>query len=66
MPIEQYNPALIRTMSCDQAVEGLAGGFGTDQGPAEGPLWWHEGGGRCVTCHPQRRMYHGRRERTLL
>ena len=27
-----------------QEVEELASGFGNDLGPAEGPLWWHDGG----------------------
>lgn len=44
MPIEQHAPALTRIVSPHQEVEELAGGFGNDNGPAEGPLWWHEGG----------------------
>ena len=44
MPIEQQHPALERIVSPEQAVEELASGFGNDMGPAEGPLWWHEGG----------------------
>jgi hypothetical protein len=66
MPIEQHNPALTRTMSRDQAVEELASGFGTYQGPTEAPLYWHEGGARRVTRYPQRRMCHDRGERTPL
>jgi len=44
MPIEQHHPALERVVSPQQEVEELASGFGNDMGPAEGPLWWHEGG----------------------
>ena len=44
MPIEQHHPALERIGSAGQEVEELASGFGNDLGPAEGPLWWHEGG----------------------
>src|SRR6266545_7813941 len=44
MPIEQHHPALERIVSPGRGVEELASGFGNDMGPAEGPLWWHEGG----------------------
>ena len=44
MPIEQISPALASIVSQDQPIEELAGGFGNDNGPAEGPLWWKEGG----------------------
>ena len=44
MPIEQHDPGLARIVVPGQEVEDLASGFGNDQGPAEGPLWWHEGG----------------------
>jgi gluconolactonase len=44
MPIEQHHPALERVVSPQQEAEELASGFGNDLGPAEGPLWWHEGG----------------------
>jgi gluconolactonase len=44
MPIEQHTPALERIVSRTQEVEELASGFGGDMGPAEGPVWWHEGG----------------------
>jgi gluconolactonase len=44
MPIEQHHPGLARIVVPGQEVEELASGFGNDQGPAEGPLWWHEGG----------------------
>ena len=44
MPIEQISPALASIISQDQPIEELAAGFGNDNGPAEGPLWWKEGG----------------------
>jgi gluconolactonase len=44
MPIEQHAAALTRIVSLNQEVEELASGFGGDQGPAEGPVWWKEGG----------------------
>ena len=44
MPIEQISPALASIVSQDQPIEELAAGFGNDNGPAEGPLWWKEGG----------------------
>ena len=44
MPIEQVSPELERIVSLDQPIEELASGFGNDNGPAEGPVWWKEGG----------------------
>ncbi len=44
MPFEQISPALASIVSQDQPIEELAAGFGNDNGPAEGPLWWKEGG----------------------
>ena len=44
MPIEQFSPELQRIVSRNQRIEELASGFGSDQGPAEGPVWWLEGG----------------------
>jgi hypothetical protein len=44
MPIEQHAPGLERIVHLDQTLEELANGFGGDSGPAEGPVWWHEGG----------------------
>ena len=44
MPIEQVSSELERIVSMDAPVEQLADGFGNDNGPAEGPLWWKEGG----------------------
>ena len=44
MPIEQAAPELERVVSLDQNVEELGSGYGDELGPAEGPLWWKEGG----------------------
>src|SRR3954452_6388900 len=37
-------PELDKILSPSQAIEHLADGFGGPLGPAEGPLWWKEGG----------------------
>jgi gluconolactonase len=42
--IEQLDPALERIISASEAIRHLADGFGGPQGPAEGPVWWTEGG----------------------
>ena len=44
MPVEQTDPELERIVPMGRAIEELADGFGGDQGPAEGPVWWKEGG----------------------
>ena len=44
MRIEQAAPELERVVSLDQNVEELGSGYGDELGPAEGPLWWKEGG----------------------
>ena len=44
MPIEQHAAGLERIVDPQQSIEALATGFGGPAGPAEGPLWWHEGG----------------------
>lgn len=44
MPIEQHAAGLARIVDPQQTIEELAAGFGGPAGPAEGPLWWHEGG----------------------
>ena len=57
MPIEKAAPELDRIVSTDQAIELLADGFGGDQGPAEGPLWWKEEGYLLFSdIHNDRRM----------
>ena len=45
MPIQELTPGgLASIMPAGQDIAHHADGFGGDQGPAEGPLWWHEGG----------------------
>jgi gluconolactonase len=44
MPIEQRSPGLERLVDVRQEIEELASGFGGAAGPAEGPVWWQEGG----------------------
>jgi gluconolactonase len=57
MPIQQLAPELERVVSLNQDVEELASGFGGDMGPAEGPLWWQEGGYLLFSdIHNNRRM----------
>src|SRR5687768_13090099 len=42
--IEKLAPELDRIIAESEPIEHLADGFGGAQGPAEGPLWWTEGG----------------------
>ncbi len=57
MPIEQLAPELSKIISTDEPIQELADGFGGDQGPAEGPLWWKEGGYLLFSdIHNNRRM----------
>jgi gluconolactonase len=42
--IEQFAPELDRIISVSEPIQELASGFGGPRGPAEGPVWWHEGG----------------------
>ena len=44
MPIERISPELDQIVSADAEIEELGKGYGGDAGPAEGPLWWKEGG----------------------
>ena len=44
MPIEQVSPDLERIVSLNQPIEELGKGFGGNAGPAEGPVWYKEGG----------------------
>ncbi len=43
MPIEQLSPDLERIVSGNEEIKELGNGYGGEEGPAEGPLWWHEG-----------------------
>ena len=57
MPIEQNAPELERIVSLDQGFEELGRGYGGDMGPAEGPVWWKEGGYLLFSdIHNNRRM----------
>lgn len=42
--IEKLAPGLDGIVSTDAEIRYLADGYGGEQGPAEGPLWWREGG----------------------
>ncbi len=42
--IEQLDPALDKIIDKAEPIKELATGYGGDLGPAEGPLWWKEGG----------------------
>jgi len=42
--IEQFAPELDGIISIGESINRLADGVGGDGGPAEGPLWWKEGG----------------------
>ena len=44
MPIELVSPELEAIVSPDAPITELGSGYGGENGPAEGPLWWHEGG----------------------
>ena len=57
MPIEQLQPELDRIVSSDQEIEELGSGYGGANGPAEGPVWWKEGGYLLFSdIHNDRRM----------
>ncbi len=42
--IDQFDPALDKIISTSEPIREIASGFGGPLGPAEGPLWWKEGG----------------------
>jgi gluconolactonase len=42
--IEQSAPELEKIIAASETIQDLADGFGGPSGPAEGPLWWKEGG----------------------
>ena len=57
MAIERLQPGLDRIVSPDQEIEELGSGYGGANGPAEGPLWWKEGGYLLFSdIHNDRRM----------
>jgi gluconolactonase len=55
--IEQLAPELDKIVAVNEPIKELATGFGGPLGPAEGPLWWKEGGYLLFTdIHNSRRM----------
>jgi gluconolactonase len=55
--IEQLDAGLDRILSTAQPIVELGSGYGGDMGPAEGPLWWKEGGYLLFSdIHNDRRM----------
>jgi gluconolactonase len=57
--IEQLAPELDKIIATSEPIKELATGFGGTLGPAEGPLWWKEGGFLLFTdIHSSRRMKH--------
>src|SRR5882672_8067285 len=42
--IERFDPALDKIIATSEPIREIASGFGGPLGPAEGPLWWKEGG----------------------
>src|SRR5882672_69104 len=42
--IERFAPELDKIIGTDESINQLADGVGGDNGPAEGPVWWKEGG----------------------
>jgi gluconolactonase len=55
--IEQSVPELDRIISVSETIHDLADGFGGAHGPAEGPVWWKEGGYLVFSdIHNDRRM----------
>ena len=57
MPIEVISPELEKVVSSNAEITELGDGYGGAMGPAEGPLWWHEGGYLLFSdIHNSRRM----------
>ena len=57
MPVEVVSTELERIVSSGAPVAELSNGYGGENGPAEGPLWWHEGGYLLFSdIHNNRRM----------
>jgi gluconolactonase len=55
--IEQFAPELERIVAASEPIQYLGDGFGGVQGPAEGPLWWKQGGYLLFSdIHNNRRM----------
>ena len=57
MPIEQLSPDLEHIVLVNEEIKELGNGYGGEEGPAEGPLWWHEEGYLLFSdIHNNRRM----------
>jgi gluconolactonase len=57
MPIEILSDRMRRIVGSQQDAEELGSGFGGQHGPAEGPVWWKEGGYLLFSdIHASRRM----------
>src|SRR5713101_4100720 len=55
--IEQLAPELEQIISPSESIQELASGLGGELGPAEGPVWWKEGGYLLFSdIHNNRRM----------
>jgi gluconolactonase len=55
--IDQYAPELEKIISVSEPIQELANGLGGELGPAEGPVWWKEGGYLLFSdIHASRRM----------
>ena len=55
--IEQFAPEMEKIVAAAEPIQHLADGFGGAEGPAEGPLWWREGGYLLFSdIHNNRRM----------
>src|SRR5215471_8619626 len=55
--IEKLDPGLDAIIDTSQSIQELASGFGGELGPAEGPVWWKEGGYLLFSdIHNNRRM----------
>jgi gluconolactonase len=55
--IEQFAPELDKIVGTGEPINQLADGVGGDNGPAEGPVWWMEGGYLLFSdIHGNRRM----------
>jgi gluconolactonase len=55
--IDQFAPELEKIISASEPIQELATGLGGELGPAEGPVWWKEGGYLLFSdIHASRRM----------
>src|SRR6267142_2166550 len=55
--IDQFAPELEKIISTSEPIQELASGLGGELGPAEGPVWWKEGGYLLFSdIHASRRM----------